>query len=142
MSLDLLGDLNWLAVIVATVVYFVLGAAWFSPVLFAEPWQRSIGWDPEAQPPQMSPVTYVIPLVGYLLAAVATAMIAVAAGSDGVGDGIVLGLVVGVGFGGALTVTEATFDPHKPQPWQWFAITWAYHLVGLVLVAVIVSVWT
>jgi len=46
MSLDVIGNLNWLAVIVGGVIYFALGAVWYSPVLLGRQWQRSIGWDP------------------------------------------------------------------------------------------------
>jgi hypothetical protein len=29
----------------------------------------------------------------------------------------------------------------REQPWTWFAITGAYHLLGLLIVAVLVSAW-
>jgi hypothetical protein len=32
-SFDALGELNWLAVIVGAVIYFALGALWYSPML-------------------------------------------------------------------------------------------------------------
>ena len=141
MSFDFLGQLNWLAVIVGAVIYFALGALWYSPMLFARPWQRSIGWDPERTPPEMKPTTYVVPFLAYLVMAVAVGMIAAAAGSDTVADGIVLGLVLGVGLSLMHTLVDATFDPNKPQPWTWFAINGSYHALGLLIVAVIVSAW-
>lgn len=141
MSLDVLGEINWLAVIVGGIVYFALGALWYSNVLFARQWQRSIGWDPERTPPQMSATTYVIPLIAYIVMAAAVGMIAAAAGSDNLGEGIVLGLVLGIGLSLMHTLIDATFDPNKPEPWTWFAINGSYHALGLLLVAVIVSVW-
>jgi hypothetical protein len=36
-------DLNWLAIIVATVVVFIGGALWYSPLLFVKPWMRLTG---------------------------------------------------------------------------------------------------
>jgi hypothetical protein len=39
--------INWLAVIAATVASFAVGAAWYSPALFAKPWQRETGVTPE-----------------------------------------------------------------------------------------------
>ena len=141
MSFDVLGDLNWLAVIVGAVIYFALGALWYSPMLFARPWQRSIGWDPERTPPEMKPTTYVVPFLAYLVMAVAVGMIAAAAGSDTLADGIVLGLVLGIGLSLMHTLVDATFDPNKPQPWTWFAINGSYHALGLLIVAVIVSAW-
>ena len=141
MSLDAIGSLNWLAVIAGGVIYFALGAAWYSPVLLGRPWQRSIGWDPTRTPPQMSATSYVLPFIAYLVMAVAVGMIAAATGSDGLADGIVLGLVVGIGLAAAHALVDATFDPNKPQPWTWFAITATYHALGLLIVAVLVSVW-
>ena len=141
MSLDTLGDLNWLAVIVGAVIYFAIGAAWFTPIVLGRQWQRAIGWDETRRPPEMNPITYVGPAIAYLVAAIATGMLALATGSNTVGEGIVLGLVVGIGFALTLTAVDAMFDPNKPQPWTWFAITGAYHLLGLLIVAVLVSVW-
>ena len=141
MSLDTLGQLNWLAVFVGALVYFALGALWYSPVLFAKPWMRSIGWDESRPQPQASPMTYIAPGLLYVVAAIATGILAVATGSDTVGEGIMLGLVIGIGYALVLTAVDAVFDPNKPQPWIWFAISGAYHLVGLLIVAVLVSVW-
>jgi hypothetical protein len=140
MSLDL-GSLNWLAIIAAAVIYFAIGAVWYSPVLFGRAWQRSIGWDQDRTPPQMSPTTYVVPLVAFLVMAATTGLIAGAAGAEGFGDGIVLGLVIGIGYAMAHTLVDATFDPLKPKPWTWFVINGSYHALGLLIAAVLVSVW-
>ncbi len=45
MSLSVLGDLNWLAVLVATIAYFALGALWYAEFAFGKAWQRAVGWD-------------------------------------------------------------------------------------------------
>lgn len=140
MSFDLSG-INWLPVIVGTVIYFGLGAVWYSPMLFARPWQRAIGWDPEARPPEQRITTYITPFVAYLVMAVAVALLAKATGSDTFGEGLVLGLVVGIGLAAMHSVVDATFDPNRPQPWTWFAITASYNLIGLVVVAILVSIW-
>jgi Protein of unknown function (DUF1761) len=140
MTLDALGGLNWLAVIVATIVYFALGALWYSPVAFGKPWQRAIGWD-EAQQSGASPAIYVGPALFALVSTIATAMLANATGSTDIGSGLVLGLIVGIGYGLTLTAYEALFAPNRPGPWVWFAITGSYHLVGLLIAAVIVSAW-
>jgi hypothetical protein len=140
MSLDTLGQLNWLAIIVGALIYFALGAVWYLPAVFGRPWMRSIGWD-ESRQQQMNPVQYAAPAVAQLIAAVATGMLAAATGSDTLPEGVVLGLVVGVGYALTLTAVDAMFDPNKPLPWLWWAISGGYHLVGLVIVAVLVSVW-
>ena len=40
-------NINFLALIVATIVSFGLGAIWYSPVLFAKTWQREVGLSDE-----------------------------------------------------------------------------------------------
>lgn len=39
-------DINWLAVLAATVAGFALGGLWYGP-LFGQAWMKSIGMDPE-----------------------------------------------------------------------------------------------
>jgi hypothetical protein len=141
MTFAVLGDLNWFAAIVAGIAYFMLGAVWFAQATFGKAWQRSSGFSmPEGQRP--GPEFYIGPLVTCLVAAIAVAMLAEATGSNTFGEGIVLGLVVGVGIAGAVLFVTGVFDPKKPEPLAWFGITAGYHLVGLLIASTIVSLWT
>ena len=140
MSFDTLGDLNWLAVIVATIAYFALGALWYAPPVFGRAWQRAGGVEMvEGQRPGIA--FYLGPLLTCFLAAVATAMLALATTSTTFGEGVVLGVVLGVGVAAAVVFVMGIFDTHKPDPMTWFAISAGYHLVGLTIAAVIVALW-
>jgi hypothetical protein len=140
MTIDVAG-INWLAVLVGAVVYFVIGAAWFAPAVFGRPWMAAIGWDESRPRPEMNPVSYAGPAIFYLIASAVTGLLAKATGTDTLQEGVVLGLVVGIGYALAVTATDAVFDPNKPKPWNWFAISGAYHLVSLVLVGMIIGTW-
>jgi hypothetical protein len=141
MSFSVLGELNWLAVIVAAIAYFALGALWFMPRTFGDAWARALGWEPTEED-QPNPLVYFGPLVTSLIASIALAMFATASGSDSFGEGIVLGLVAGVGIAAAVLAVGAYFDPKSRKPWIVFAIHGGYHVVGILIAAVIVSVWT
>jgi len=141
MSFDVISHLNWLAVVVAAIVYYAIGAAWFAPFAMGRMWQRSIGWDANQPAPGMTAMTIALPLIAYFVAAIAVAMLAAATGSADFSTGVVLGLVVAVGFAGSILAVTAAFETTKPQPWTWFGISFGYHLIGLVVTAVIVSVW-
>lgn len=141
MTLDTLGELNWLAVLVAGVAYFALGAVWYQPMVLGRAWMRAIGMDPSSVAPGQNAPAYAVTLMGYLVAAVAMAMLARATGSDTLADGLILGLVVGIGFKAAIFLATAPFDVNRPQPWTLAILNSAYHVIGLVIVAVIVSVW-
>jgi hypothetical protein len=140
MSFETLGDLNWLAVLVATVAYFALGGLWYAAPVFGRAWQRAGGIEiPEGQSPGAK--YYVGPLLTCFVSSIATAMLAFATASATVAEGLVLGIVVGVGFALPLSILGGMFD-QKPEPGVYVAISAGYHLVGLMIVGVIVSVWT
>jgi hypothetical protein len=141
MSFDTLGDVNWLAIIVAALIYFALGALWYSPVFLGKPWMRATGMETEETEGGPGPAIYIAPFLGYLISAIATGMLAVATGSTTVGDGVVLGLVVGLGYSAVLTGVTAVFSPKMPAPFTWFWITASYNLLGLVIAGILVAVW-
>jgi Protein of unknown function (DUF1761) len=139
MSFDVLEEVNYLAAIVAAVAWFVAGAIWYAPPVLGKAWMRAGGIEmPEGFRP--NPLVFVGTFVAYLVTAIAMAMLARATGSTTFGDGIVLGLVTGVGFALALTAIGVIYD-RKPQPGAWFALNGLFNLIGFVLVAVIVTVW-
>jgi Protein of unknown function (DUF1761) len=141
MSFAVLGDLNWLAVFVAAVAYFAFGAVWFAQAVLGKAWQRSSGFEiPKGERP--GPEFYIGPLITCLVATIAVAMLAEATGSNTLAEGIVLGVVAGVGISGAVLFVTGVFDPKKPEPLTWFGVAAGYHLVGLVIASAIVSVWT
>jgi len=141
MDFGVLGDLNWLAVIVAGLAYYALGAVWYAQPVFGRAWQQSMGWEPPAdyRPP---PTTYVLPLITCLVSAIAVGMLAEGTTSDTFAEGIVLGLVVGIGIAVAGLVVTGFFDPMKPKPMTSTAINGGYQLVGIIIAAIIVSIWT
>ncbi|TMD60119.1 MAG: DUF1761 domain-containing protein [Chloroflexi bacterium] len=142
MSLDLFGQLNWLAVLAAAIVYFALGAAWYLPATpTGRAWMKATGFEMRADRTQPNPAIYLAPLAAYIVASAATATLSRATSTDTLGEAVVLGLLVGIGYALTLWFVAAAFDPQKPQPWVWFAINGSYHIVALLLVAVIVSLW-
>jgi len=141
MSFDVLGEMNWLAVVVATVAYFALGGLWFSQLLFGKAWQRAMGWE-DTDEESFGPEFYIGPFLTCLLSTIAVGMLAVATGSDTLAEGLMLGLVVGIGISGAVLFVTGYFDPKKPEPMVWAAVTAGYHLLGLLIAAAILSSWT
>jgi hypothetical protein len=140
MSFSFLGDVNWLAVIVATIAYFALGGIWYAPPVFGKAWQRSMGYQmPAGQRP--NPAVFLSPLITCFVASASLGALAKATGSTTIGDGICLGLFTGVGIAAAVLFVTAIFEPTKPQRMTWFAITGSYHALGILIASVIVAVW-
>lgn len=122
MSFDALNELNWLAVLVSAIAYFVLGAAWYAQPVFGKAWQGSMGWEmPAGQRP--NPAVFVAPLITCLVASIAIGALAESTGTDTLGEGIALGLFAGFGISAAVLFVTAVFEPTKPSRMTWFAVT-------------------
>src|SRR5919107_2217855 len=110
MSLDL-SSINWLAVVIGTAVYFVLGAVWFAPITpIGKAWMRAAAYESPTSGGMSTNAFYVIPLVTCLVMVTALALLADAIGVATLGDGVVLGLVAGVGLAVPLLLTTAAFE--------------------------------
>ncbi|HVR34012.1 MAG TPA: DUF1761 domain-containing protein, partial [Acidimicrobiia bacterium] len=81
MVFDAFADLNWLAVLVAGLAYFVLGALWYTNALFGRQYRTALGIDAESQQAP-DPMLLVTNLVGWLVSAVALGLIVVAVGAE------------------------------------------------------------
>lgn len=139
MSLDL-GGINWLAVAIGTVVYFLLGAVWFaSQTPIGRAWAKAAAYQTPTSGTLSTNVFYIFPLVTSLVMVTAVALLAQATGVADLGDGILLGLVVGIGFALPLLLQVAAFEFSKPQQWTWGVIDASYHVVGLVIAGAIIG---
>ena len=131
--------LNWQAVLAATLAYYVLGGLWFAPAFFGRRWEAAIGF---ARPAgwRAGARLYVVPLLGCLLSSIATAMLAIALDAHASGEALLLGLVVGVGYGTAIAATDAV-SPRHVRPLTVAAVVGTYHVLGLIIVSLIVTLW-
>ena len=141
MTFDALSDLNWLAVLVAALAYFAIGALWYAPPVFGKMWMAAGGMPTPAAGTRPSPAIYLTPLIGSVLSAIGLAMLAKATGTTTLQQGIALGLVVAIGFAVSITFVTAQFESEKPKPMVWAAITAGYHSVGILVAAIIVASW-
>ena len=134
MILDAFGDLNWLAVVVATVAYFLIGTLWYSNLLFGKQYREAIGAEEGGAPPVGAIVGN---LVLWFIAAIALGLIATAIGTDNAWDGIVLGLVVAIGFIGTNRVVGRLYGADNPKL---MPINAPYTLIGYAVMGLIFGV--
>ena len=84
--------------LVALVISFVMGAAWYG--ILANPWMKEVGLTREDVATQKARTyfSYLTGAVVWLFAAGALSVIVQLAGATDAADGVVLGLIVAVGF--------------------------------------------
>lgn len=136
-----LGDINVLAVLVATVAHQALGALWYGGV-FRETWLRAMGktreeLEAESANMGMGPS---MAIGGFcsLISVTALAFILSAFDDPSLADGIVVGLVSGIGFVAASTFMNGIYEQKKPTLSVLFG---AYYTIGLAIAGAILGAW-
>lgn len=132
---EVFSELNWLAIIVAAVVYFMLGAAWFTPI-FGKTYDSATGV-PRSKKQKWPLLYYVGPLASSVVATIATSLLVYALNITQLFDAIALGFIVGIGYAASVSINNA-ISPNMPRPLLYGAVTGGYHVVGIVLVAAII----
>jgi hypothetical protein len=131
-----LTELNYLAIIVATIVYFMLGAVWYSPLMFGKSWasMQNIKMDDKSRLPIMLSITFVLNII----VSVAMMLLVKITFINELLGGLKLGLLAGVGF--SATTIGITFL-YESRPFKIYLIDAGYHIAGIVIVGGILSVW-
>ena len=130
--------INWLAVVVGTVGYMVLGALWYGP-LFGSFWMAAMGYasadEMDASDPRMG---YALTAVGSLVAVTALAVIVDWVGATTLGEGLALGLLVGVGF---VATSALQAVPFEGRSWLIYWLNVGYNVVALAGIGVLLALW-
>jgi hypothetical protein len=96
-----MGEMNWLAVLLCGMSSMVLGGIWYSPLLFARPWQRASGLSDSDLAGGNPALIYG---GAFLLSLIAAAVFDLFLGQD-----MGLGPSVGAGFAAGLCWVAAAF---------------------------------
>jgi hypothetical protein len=128
---------NYVAVVVAAVAYWILGAVWYG-VLFSKPWM-ALEQMTDERARSMNPVLpYVITMVLNLLIAYVLAQIILWRNGNTAGRGAAIGVILWVGLIGPITFTTYMYEMRSHTLW---AINEFYSLAGLVLMGTILGAW-
>jgi hypothetical protein len=131
---DVLGDINWLGFALAAVVSIGLAGLWFA-VVVAKPYLVALGRENEPAP-QNDLVANLGPVVCTLLVTLTTAVLVEALDITDVGDAITFGLVIGIGYLGAMTF-QIALNPNVPRPLYYGLLNAPYFVLSAVLSSVI-----
>lgn len=138
MIFDFFGDLNWLAIVVATIAWFAFSAIWYSIPPLSQAWAKAAGVDTSGDGPPLA-LLFIPTLIGYFVTTVVIGLLVAGLGADGLGDGIALGVVLGVGFG---MVGALVNQVYEAKGGSYFLINGLNAVIAYAIVGAILSVWT
>ena len=140
MNTDFLKDINWLAVLVAGIAYWALGALWYSKVLFANKWLAYTKINPN-DPDAKKGMGIMFGGSLVLMVLTATGLSILVHRMDITAcwmSGLKLGAITGLLFGStAISVSYL----YEKRPWGLYLINCGYTLVGNIIAAIIVCCW-
>lgn len=137
MDFNFLSDLNYPAILVAAVAYFVIGAIWYSPILFGKKWQALVGMPEDAAKGMGG--TMVLSLLGMIVISLVMAIFVGHIVPSDLVRGIKIALVGGIGF---MVVPMWINSLYAKKPFSLLMIDSLYHLVSFVVMAIILTSWT
>ena len=138
MGTDVFSNLPWLAILVAGVAYFALGAVWYS-FIFKNAWIKASGVN--VNDPNMKKgvaQTMLASLVLMIVASLGLAIFLSKTGVDSWMTGAKVGLVAGVCFSATAICISYLYEK---RPWMLHFINAGYNVAGCVVAGIILAIW-
>jgi len=130
-------QVNWLAVIVAAIAMFGLGAVWYSPVLFVKQWAKAAGITREGSPGPGFPL---IMVGAFVLTLIMAANLAFFLAGPNTSVGFAVGAAIAAGLGWA-TLSLWVISLFEQRPFSYVLINGGYLTVGFALMGLILGLW-
>jgi hypothetical protein len=127
---------NHLAILVAALIQWVLGALWYS-LLFAKPWMALTGHKPGSRP-KGAVVAMVTSFFGGLVLAFVLAHMVLWSGATTFCWGAFIGFICWLGFIAAPLLSETMYEK---RPFKLFAINTGYWLLALLISGGLLAAW-
>ena len=128
---------NYLAVIVATILAMVIGFAWYSPRVFGDRWMAYLGTT-QAQLGNPGPMGMAVGVVSALLNAWVLAVLAMNLGATTISHGVMLGVLCWLGFMATITAAQISFEKKPGGLW---AVNNGHNVLVQIVMAAIVTAW-
>ena len=133
-------QINYLAVLVAALATILIGAIWYSPLMFHKFWVKAHGFSEErvALLQKAAGKAFLVSLLCYLVMAFVLAILVSYAGATTLQEGAALGFLVWLGFLATLGMTAHMFSEKRLST---YLLDASYQLVYAVVMGAILAAW-
>lgn len=129
----------WLQIVVAGIAYFAVGAVWYAPPVFGKYWAAQHKIEMTEESKKRVPMLMVSTLLLGILMSMGMAIALHAMQAPGT---CMNGIKTGLFLGGAFSALPIGINYlYFNKPFKLWVIDAGYHVVGLTLMGIILSVW-
>ena len=128
---------NHWAILVSALIQWFLGAAWYSPALFAKPWMAMVSVRTKTKTVGMI-VGMIASFVGSVVTSFILAHVVMWSGAAIFSLGALIGFILWLGF---IAAPLAASYIYEGRPFKLFAINTGYWLVALIVTGGLLAVW-
>jgi hypothetical protein len=129
-------EINWWAVVAATLSTMVIGSVWYAPPVFGRRWERLARIEKPANATVAIGVTVVVSFVSAAVLAGAAAIAWGFYGGSFMTSVVVTGLFLWAGFTAARFITHDAFEG---RPWRLTVMNVSHELVTVLVMALIIG---
>lgn len=133
-----LENLNYLAIVVATLINVVLGSWWYSPAGMGKKWSKVTGIDMMKSPKQETQRAILAVFVGAIVQAFVLSVAIKNFGASSALDGLVVGIVLWAGFVAATSLGDALYSR---RGWGFWWLNASYFLIVMAVNSAIIATW-
>ena len=130
-------QINIWAVLLATVLHYILGAFWYSPLLFGKFWLELVGQSAEDLK-KGAVKAYIGSFLATLVMAYVLAHFVQYAGATTLLQGATAGFWAWLGF---VATTSGINMLYQNKPWKLYLVDVGYFLAGLIIMGAVLGVW-
>ena len=132
----MLSYINWLAVVVGTIAYWIFCGIWHRPFAFGKKWEQAMGFNrPENW--KESNINFIVPLISCFVTSVAIAVLLKLIGVNSITNALTVGLLTGIGFAMAIVFTTSLI-PTMKKPLVFGLITGTAQALGIIIATLII----
>lgn len=135
---EFLSHANWLAIVVATLAYFVVGAVWYAPPVFGKAWMAMLPKPPSEADRKRMPMLMVLTLLMNFAAVLGIAFLAMVSAAGTALPAIKLGAFVSLLFACTVLCINHLYEN---KPFKMLIINAGYHIVGMIGASLILCLW-
>lgn len=128
--------INFWAVLVITVIYFALGAFWYSTILFGNIWAKANNFNIDEL--KMEAKSFIGAAIAAFLSTLFLALLLELIVTYDILIGLLTGLIVGFGFVFVIGFYDVIYEGKNIKAW---AVDAGYHFVALIIAGLILGLW-